>query len=289
MSETEVSQHTTVEQVPVESLNPYENNPKEHPPEQVRKIADSIKEFGFTIPMVVDADDTIIAGHGRFKAATKHLDLDTVPVIRRTDLDESEVKAFRVADNRIAKTTWDLDLLQDEMSTIDELTRDFDMETLGFDDEELDFLTAGQNAPTIDDGGDADADTMATETQPDADPGTPAADAAAPDASASDADATSREGRATADGTPVKDVDREAEWEGMPEFDNDDLTAKREVRVKFQDPEQVEEFAKLAGWTITDKTQSVWFPPQDDVEITNYANREAGDDDADESETPDET
>lgn len=126
--------HADVETVPVDELIPYHNNPKLHPEEQVDKIASSIKEYGFTQPIVIDGDNGIIIGHGRVQAAEK-LGLEKVPAIRREDLTEQEVKALRLADNRVAESGWDEEALSTELEIID-----FNEVETGFDMQEIEEL-----------------------------------------------------------------------------------------------------------------------------------------------------
>jgi DNA modification methylase len=114
----------------VADVKPYEKNPRKND-EAVKFVAESIKEFGFKVPIVVDADNIIVAGHTRFKAAKK-LGLTEVPVIVADDLTDEQIKAFRLADNKVAeKAEWDFDLLSEEL---DELI-DIDMTVFGFDDD----------------------------------------------------------------------------------------------------------------------------------------------------------
>lgn len=117
-------------QMKVADVKPYEKNPRKND-EAVKFVAESIKEFGFKVPIVVDADNIIVAGHTRFKAAKK-LGLTEVPVIVADDLTDEQIKAFRLADNKVAeKAEWDFDLLSEEL---DELI-DIDMTVFGFDDD----------------------------------------------------------------------------------------------------------------------------------------------------------
>lgn len=112
-------------------LHPYEKNPRKND-EAVKYVAESIKQFGFKVPIVIDSDGVIVAGHTRWKAAKK-LGLETVPCIVADDLTEEQIKAFRLADNKVAeKAEWDFDLLAVEL---DELFN-FDMAVFGFDNEE---------------------------------------------------------------------------------------------------------------------------------------------------------
>jgi len=127
-----------VQQYKVEDLIPYANNSRTHSDAQVAQIAASIKEFGWTNPILVDGEKGIIAGHGRLMAARK-LKMAEVPVIEISHLTETQKKALVIADNKLAlNADWDLDLLTIEL---DELLADgFDLELLGFDKDELDKL-----------------------------------------------------------------------------------------------------------------------------------------------------
>lgn len=117
---------------PIEWLRPYENNPRNNE-QAVEAVANSIKEFGFKVPIVATIDGEIVNGHTRFKAA-KFLKLKTVPVLIADDLTEEQTKAFRLADNKTGELAdWDVELLYGEL---DELTG-FDMTMFGFED--IDF------------------------------------------------------------------------------------------------------------------------------------------------------
>lgn len=119
-----------VQQVKIEKVKPYDKNPRKNKA-AVDYVANSIKEFGFQQPIVVDKDMVVIAGHTRLKAAKK-LKLKEVPVVIADNLTEEQVKAYRLADNKTAeKAEWDFDLLTDELLSLQEL--DFDMEQFGFD------------------------------------------------------------------------------------------------------------------------------------------------------------
>jgi DNA modification methylase len=122
----------------VSDLIPYVNNSRTHSDEQVNQVAASIKEFGFTSPVLIDEQGGLIAGHGRVMAAKK-LKLDEVPCIILEGLTEAQKKAYIIADNQLPLNAgWDLDKLKLEVETLQEL--DFDIEVLGFDDEFLDGL-----------------------------------------------------------------------------------------------------------------------------------------------------
>jgi len=127
-----------VDRVPREDLIPYANNPKEHPEEQVNKIASSIKNYGWDQPIVVDGDGEIIKGHGRLQAAEK-LGLDEVPVIWREDLTDAEAKAARIADNKTAESAWDDELLSTELDVLMDMP-EIEDDSLGFDDDEIDEI-----------------------------------------------------------------------------------------------------------------------------------------------------
>lgn len=117
-----------IEYVSKDQLKPYEKNAKLHPADQVDHIANSIREFGFRQPLVIDKDNVIVIGHGRLLAAKK-LGLDTVPCVRADDLTDEQIKALRLADNKTNESEWDFDLLGGELDDI----FDIDMEQFGFD------------------------------------------------------------------------------------------------------------------------------------------------------------
>jgi ParB family chromosome partitioning protein len=119
----------------IDSLIPYANNARTHSPEQVQKIASSIKEFGFTSPILIDGDNGIIAGHGRLMAS-RLLNIDEVPTIQLDGLTDAQKRAYILADNRIALDSgWDNELLAIEFDALKEL--DFDFTLTGFEVSEL--------------------------------------------------------------------------------------------------------------------------------------------------------
>ena len=127
-----------IEQRSIESLIPYINNSRKHSDEQVAQIAASIREFGWTNPILVDGANGIIAGHGRLLAARK-LSMDKVPVIELAHLSETQKKALVIADNKLAlNSDWDTELLTVELQEL--LGDEFDLDLLGFDKDELDAL-----------------------------------------------------------------------------------------------------------------------------------------------------
>lgn len=112
-------------------LKPYEKNPRKND-DAVKYVQESIKQFGFKVPIIIDKDNVIVAGHTRYKAAKK-LGLKTVPCIIADDLTDEQIKAFRLADNKVAeKAEWDFDLLADELDDL----FDFDMGVFGFGTED---------------------------------------------------------------------------------------------------------------------------------------------------------
>jgi len=111
----------------IEELIPYENNPRFND-DAVEYVANSIKQFGFKVPIIVDKNNVIIAGHTRYKASIE-LGLEEVPTIVADDLTEEQIKAFRLADNKVSeKSSWNFELLDEELEDLD-----IDMEQYGFD------------------------------------------------------------------------------------------------------------------------------------------------------------
>lgn len=129
-----------IERVEVSALTAFSGNPRTHSDTQIDQIAASIREFGWTNPILVDAEGTIIAGHGRLAAATR-LGLDQVPVIRLGHLTDAQRKALVIADNQLALNAgWDEAALSDLIRELD--TEKFDLDLLGFVSEELDRYLA---------------------------------------------------------------------------------------------------------------------------------------------------
>ena len=124
-----------VEYKKISDLIPYVNNTRTHSDTQVLQIASSIKEFGFTNPILIDDEGGVIAGHGRIMGAKK-LGLDEAPTITLKGLTESQRKAYIIADNKLALNSgWDEELLKVELQALDEI--DFDLSVIGFDEDEL--------------------------------------------------------------------------------------------------------------------------------------------------------
>lgn len=112
----------------ITELKPYKKNAKKHPKEQVERIANSIKEFGFTQPVLIDKHNSVVAGHGRVLGAKK-AGLKQVPTICLEELTPEQIKAYRLADNKLNESGWDNALL---MQSLEEIS-DIDMSLFGFD------------------------------------------------------------------------------------------------------------------------------------------------------------
>ncbi len=139
----------------IDSITPYEKNPRLND-DAVDAVAESIREFGFRQPVVVDAEGVIICGHTRWKAAKK-LQLAKVPVHVATDLSPEQVKAYRIADNKTAELAeWDFDQLRIEIADLQ--SAEFDLDVLAFDEDELDRLLGGDDDVVTD--GQTDPDSV---------------------------------------------------------------------------------------------------------------------------------
>lgn len=139
-----------IEQVGIETLIPYQFNNKIHTTTQIDRIANSISQFGFNQPIVIDEQNVILVGHGRFEAAKK-LGLKKIPILRKINLTEAQKKAYRIVDNKTASdTSYDLNNLELEVRALEELK--FDVEPFAFD--EFKFKEEPPPAPPDDDKGD---------------------------------------------------------------------------------------------------------------------------------------
>ena len=133
----------------VDALTPCARNPRTHSRKQIRQIADSIERFGFTNPVLIDRTGGIVAGHGRIEAA-KLLGIEKVPTIRLEDLTEAEIRAYVIADNKLAENAgWDRELLAIEFQGLIEL--DIDVTITGFEMPEIDILIGELDADEEDD------------------------------------------------------------------------------------------------------------------------------------------
>lgn len=152
-------QKTQIEYVNVDDLKAYERNARTHSDEQIKQVAESIKEFGFTNPVLIDENNEIIAGHGRTMAA-KSIGMKEVPAIRLNGLTAAQKKALRIADNQLALNAgWDEELLRIELGELQEL--DFNLDVMGFSDEELDLLLDGTGSIDDDESHGQDAEEIA--------------------------------------------------------------------------------------------------------------------------------
>jgi DNA modification methylase len=131
---------------PIEQLRPDPRNARRHSRKQIRQIADSIRSFGFNVPILVDTELKVIAGHGRLLACTL-LGRKELPTINLEHLSEAQARAFMIADNRLTEiASWDDRLLGEQLRELAELNLDFSLEATGFDMAEIDLLIEGASA-----------------------------------------------------------------------------------------------------------------------------------------------
>lgn len=120
----------------LKELIPYPDNPRNND-DAVAAVANSISEFGFKVPIIIDSDNTIVTGHTRYKAASL-LCMGKVPCIVADDLTDEQIKAFRLVDNKVSEiATWDMEKLNQELKELDEMDLDFEMSDFGFNAEEI--------------------------------------------------------------------------------------------------------------------------------------------------------
>lgn len=197
----DITLKTEIELVPLETLVPYANNPKDHPPEQVDKIATSIRQYGMDQPIVIDASGEIIKGHGRYEAS-QQLGLEVVPVIWREGLSPPEVTGARIADNKTSiDSGFDYNTLATEVQQLSD--------EWSFNADEIGEYTAFPT-PEIDElleRGTADIDDFLRDPEPDAEP-EPDVDETASDNELDDAD--------PAGTTPESPIERSTSSEGKP-------------------------------------------------------------------------
>jgi hypothetical protein len=149
MTQHDSSLEFRVDVVPIGlvKLRPYAKNPRTHSKKQIRQIADSIRRFGFTNPVLISDDDEIIAGHGRVEAA--RLQMKSVPAVRLSHLNAAQRKAYVIADNKLALNAgWDHELLAAELQALVDL--DFGVEITGFSLAEVDLVLEGARAYSTD-------------------------------------------------------------------------------------------------------------------------------------------
>jgi DNA modification methylase len=125
---------------PIESLTAHPNNPRTHSAHQIRQIAASIRAFGFSNPVLIDRNSSIVAGHGRV-AAAKTIGMNQVPTVRLESLSEDQIRAYIIADNRLAETAgWDHAILAVELQHLIALEKDLDVTVTGFEIAEIDLI-----------------------------------------------------------------------------------------------------------------------------------------------------
>lgn len=140
-----------IEHIPLSSLRPDPRNARVHSPKQIDVLARAIQSFGFNNPILIDKDGLIIAGHGRAEAGKK-LGIERVPTIKLEHLSPAQVRAYRIADNRIAElAAWNEDLLQIEFQDLTSLELDFDLTLTGFETPEIDLLIMRQEQQQVED------------------------------------------------------------------------------------------------------------------------------------------
>jgi hypothetical protein len=145
------SHELRIEERPVDLLKAFPRNARVHSKKQIHQIAASIREFGFTNPILIDQADVIIAGHGRVEAA-RSLGLQSVPTIRIEHLSDAQKRAYVIADNKLALNAgWDREILAIEFQHLSGLDLEFDIEITGFETAEIDLLADGPGTQPSDD------------------------------------------------------------------------------------------------------------------------------------------
>ena len=135
-----------IKNIKTEQLVPYDKNTKKHDKTQINNVAESIKQYGFVQPIVIDKDNVVVIGHCRLLAAKK-LKMKEVPCVCVEDLTEEQVKALRIVDNKSNESEWDFDFLADELLEIDLSAFDFDF---GIEYEEEETEIVEDEAPEVD-------------------------------------------------------------------------------------------------------------------------------------------
>ena len=137
-----------ITQTPIEVLKRYPQNTRHHPEDQIALLKNSLVEYGWTNPILINKENVVIAGHARLQAASE-LNLRNVPTIMLEDLSEDQQRAYRITDNRIAELGfWDMPNLKEELQALDKL--EFDMDLTGFTDEYLEAIGIDEIAVTQD-------------------------------------------------------------------------------------------------------------------------------------------
>ena len=125
-----------ITEISVKDLKPYAKNTKKHDKTQIANVAESIKQYGFVQPIVVDKDNSIVIGHCRYEAAKK-LKLETVPCVCVDELTDEQIKALRIVDNKSNESPWDMEFLADELAEIDMNEFDFDFGINAVDENDI--------------------------------------------------------------------------------------------------------------------------------------------------------
>lgn len=129
-----------ITEVPIDQIRPSKNNPRKHPKKQLKQLKRSLKKFGWMLPILIDSDGIIFAGHGMFQAALK-LGYAHIPVISVGHLSDEEIRAYRIADNKLAENSeWDNEILISELSYLLNIDIEFDIDLTGFSTPEIDVL-----------------------------------------------------------------------------------------------------------------------------------------------------
>ncbi|MDB2415033.1 site-specific DNA-methyltransferase [Rickettsiales bacterium] len=145
-TKTSVNPFLRVEQCLIVDLKPYKKNSKIHDKKQVKQIAASIKEFGFNVPILIDGENNIIAGHGRVLAC-KELGIEEIPTISIEHLSDTQKRAFLIADNKLTENAeWDKEMLALEFKELGELDLSFDLDITGFSINDIDFIIGEDTA-----------------------------------------------------------------------------------------------------------------------------------------------
>lgn len=132
-----MNKELNITQVRISQIIPYENNPRDNE-KAVEYVMESITNFGFKVPIILDENNVIICGHARHKAAQR-LNMELIPCIIATDLTQEQIRAFRIADNKVSeKSKWDEVLLKEEIQALEALN--FDVLSIGFDDWEIEQM-----------------------------------------------------------------------------------------------------------------------------------------------------
>src|SRR5882757_1180662 len=148
---TDVAARRQLSFVAIGDLIPDPHNPRKHSRAQISAIARSIEAFGFNAPILVDKNNKIVAGHGRYEAA-KLLGLDKVPIVSLSHLTETQARAYLLTDNKLTdRSTWDDNKLAIHLKELSDLVLDFDIEAIGFEPPEIDLRIQSLDSALDDD------------------------------------------------------------------------------------------------------------------------------------------